>query len=276
MRGRLVFATAIVAISLTACSSSSSAKPQTDGVQVDGKTDAYNGSFTAYFPSTIQVHAGDSVQFKSVFTGEPHTVTMGKLVDTGLPKATPNEQAEPPELQKIPTLLPTGPGDAAQGAAQPCYLATGDPPANGDACSAAQHTQPEFDGTQTYYNSGFLPDGAVFTVKLSKNIKAGTYNYFCTLHREAMTGKIQVVKDSVKIPTPAQVTSSGQAALTQLAGKLNGAATALQTGTIPGLVPTAVPDQVIAGSGDPNIQNARSTSSARRTSRSPSVARSPG
>jgi plastocyanin len=72
-----------------------------------------------------------------------------------------------------------------------------------------------------------------------------------------MTGKIQVVKDSVKIPTPAQVTSSGQAALTQLAGKLNGAATALQTGTIPGLVPTAVPDQVIAGSGDPNIQNAQ-------------------
>ena len=60
-----------------------------------------------------------------------------------------------------------GPGDAVQASGQPCFLTTGDPPAS-DACTKDQQKQPDFDGTQTYYNSGWLPDGEHFKMTLSK------------------------------------------------------------------------------------------------------------
>ena len=80
-----------------------------------------------------------------------------------------------------------------QAAAAPCYLTTGSAPEDGAACTADEQQQTDFDGTQTYYNSGFLPEAAVFKVKLSEDIAPGTYNYYCLLHREGMAGTITVV-----------------------------------------------------------------------------------
>jgi hypothetical protein len=53
-------------------------------VQVDGATPAFNVTFAAYFPDSLQIHPGDSIDFHSVFRGSPHTVTLGTLVDQGL------------------------------------------------------------------------------------------------------------------------------------------------------------------------------------------------
>src|SRR2546427_2666609 len=56
------------------------AKAETFPVQVDGKSSAFNFEATAYFPDQVTVHPGDTVDFTSVFRGEPHTVTFGTLV----------------------------------------------------------------------------------------------------------------------------------------------------------------------------------------------------
>lgn len=220
-------------------------------VQVDGTTDDLQMSTLAYFPQAVTVHAGDTVTFKSNDTGEPHTVTFGTIVDTGLNAfaALPDEiknADEPPSEEeiaklpadtqanlkatgdldeKLPALLPDGPGDANQLAANPCFLATGDP-ATDAACPEV--AQPAFDGTQAVFNSGFLPDDATFDVELADDIAPGTYNYFCLLHRQGMTGTITVVADDTDVPSAAEVATTAADELEErFASKLKPAATEL-------------------------------------------------
>ncbi len=170
------------------------ASPQTFAVSVDGHTAENKTAFLGYFPHELSAHPGDTVQFDLADSGEPHTVTFGTLVDSGvaaLPTWT-DPNTEPPDLAKLPLLLPDGPGDANQVAANPCFVASGDPPA--DATKACPTTdQPAFDGTASFYNSGWLAPDAPFTMTLSPNLKPGTYHYFCLLHREGMMGTLTVV-----------------------------------------------------------------------------------
>jgi plastocyanin len=226
-------------------------------VQVDGKADTFSASFFAYFPSQIQAHPGDEVDFTSVFRGEPHSVTLGKDVDdvfsilaqacpNGGPNEDPNCANGPPAgfadqynaaSNKLPPLIPDNPTDPIpQGSAQPCFLATGDIPTDNSACPEV--TQPDFDGTQTVYNSGFLADGAVFKVKLADNIAPGTYNYYCLLHREGMTGTITVVDKDTNIPSADDQKATGDAALADAISKLEPSFTPLASLT---------PDTAVAG-----------------------------
>ncbi len=104
----------LVALALLAAACSSAAStptpaPQTFRVQVDAKTPKFGATFSAYFPNELTARPGDTVQFKLVDTGEPHTVTFGTLVDQGLAaaaKAPPGEGDAVPELQKLPNVLP--------------------------------------------------------------------------------------------------------------------------------------------------------------------------
>src|SRR5438270_10271590 len=57
---------------------------QTFTVNVDGHNPAANESFIAYFPNVVRVHPGDTIVFHQVGNGEPHTVTLGTLVDNVL------------------------------------------------------------------------------------------------------------------------------------------------------------------------------------------------
>src|SRR3954452_11572258 len=105
-----------------------SSEAQTRKVHVDWKTDKFNGAFLKYFPKQVTVRPGDTVDFEETWTGEPHTVTMGTLVDTAIKdvdaippdqRQNPNTQP-PPSYAKLPTLLPED-GDFHQNAAQPCF-----------------------------------------------------------------------------------------------------------------------------------------------------------
>jgi plastocyanin len=240
---KLLFVFAVAGLlAVTACSGGGSKnKAQVFPVQVDGKTDAFVASFLAFFPNKVEAHAGDTVEFHSNFTGEPHTVTLGKDVDDDfnlIAEACPNggladpacAEGPPAEFAdradavdaKLPPLLPDLPSDPiSQAAAQPCFLATGDAPTDNSACSAAQmQPQPDFDGTQTFYNSGWLQDQQVFTVKLASKIAPGTYNYFCLLHREGMSGTITVVDTATDVATPAEQTATGAQELADTVSKL--------------------------------------------------------
>lgn len=229
---------------------------QTVVVNVDADTSSAPVAFTAYFPKKVTVHPGDTIDFTSNFTGEPHTVTLGTLVTEGLAKVDPEAEDEPGELQKIPHLLPDGPGDAIQAAAQPCFLPAGEDPPESDACSKAQQEQGDFTGTESYYNSGFLGDGDHFKVTLAEDIAPGTYSYFCNLHRAGMTGEITVVAADETAQTADEVATAGEKELSTKLGSLDSTLTAIKAGTLPPFLTTASPTGVIAGGGSQDVQDA--------------------
>src|SRR5207302_3808360 len=139
----------------------------------------------------------------------------------------------PPALQKLdaklPQLLPQGPGDAIQTAANPCFVSTGVPSSTGPCPNG---TQPSFDGTQAYYNSGWLDKNAKFTVQISKSTAPGTYYFMCLLHREGMTGKIDVVSSGTSVPSPSAQAATGQKELAAVEAKLAPAVAAERKGKL--------------------------------------------
>ena len=242
-------------------------------VEVDSSNTELGMSALAYFPQAVTVHAGDTVTFHSNDTGEPHTVTLGSIIDTGLKAfaALPDDiksAEEPPSEEdiaklpadvqknvqdtlaldtKLPALLPDGPGDANQLAANPCFQATGDP--NPDA-ACPKGTQPAFDGTQSVYNSGYLADDAEFEVALADDIAPGVYNFMCLLHRQGMTGTITVVDEGTDVPSADEVAKSATDELeSRFASKLRPLAQQLATSTV---------DKAVAGSppldSDPDLE----------------------
>src|SRR5437016_4082469 len=93
MGRRVALIVALLALVASACAkSTTSSTPTTTAkgitVQIDGKTDKFNGIFTSYFPNALSVHPGASVTFKLPhFNGEPHTVTLGTLAEAAVAKA---------------------------------------------------------------------------------------------------------------------------------------------------------------------------------------------
>jgi plastocyanin len=247
-----------VASGSTAKRSAAAVGAQTFGVSVDGNAKGANETFIAYFPNQLRVHPGDRVVFTVHGPGEPHTVTFGTDVDdvlSAFDRLKPAQQNNPPKSvialdAKLPQLLPQGPGDAVQDAANPCFVATGTVPANA-ACPAGDSTQPAFGGTQAYYNSGWKDPGQKFTVSISSGTRPGTYRFFCLLHREGMTGKLNVVPATTSIPSPSAVAATAAKELAAAQANLAAPLKALRQGKAP--LPVALPGKhvVLAGSGNP-------------------------
>lgn len=264
IRGRWAIALGVVALSASACGSSGTsgaasgpkssapAGPASYKVLVDGHTAENRAAFIAFFPKMVQVHPGDTVVFHSAYSGEPHTVAMGAVVDTALNKmdallkANPKamDGPPPPEFLKIPQLLPQGPGDAIQAGAQPCVVATGAVPTK-DACPVQE--QPEFAGTEQIASSGWLGADQDYKVTFSKAMKPGTYRVICQLHGPGMTAEVQVVDPGTKIKDPAAVEAEGVAARDASLANLAQGFAALTTATA---------DKAIAGGGSDKDESA--------------------
>ncbi len=241
------------------------ASSQTFTINVDGRNPQVNESFLAYFPHSITVHAGDSVVFHYVGVGEPHTVTLGTLADNAVSifnHLTPAQQHadNPPPAARaadaaLPSLFPQGPGDAVASVANPCYQQSGS--VGTSICPNSQHEQPDFNGTQSYYNSGWLDANQKWTVRLSSATSVGTYRFMCLLHREDMSGKITVVPASKTIMSPSQQFALGEKQLAAAEKPLAEPAALLAQGKppIPNLtLPGANP--VLVGSGAQNSSGA--------------------
>jgi plastocyanin len=78
----------LAALGLVA-SSCMSGGPQERTVFVDYSHDEFASIMVGYFPGEVTVAAGDTVVFKQTWTGEPHTVTGGTLVDKMMAKGKP-------------------------------------------------------------------------------------------------------------------------------------------------------------------------------------------
>lgn len=193
-------------------------------VLVDYKNDRFPASFLSFFPKRVKVHAGDTVEFRQFWSGEPHTVTMGTAVDefgkpfwdiidplfAGKKVDVPEEEPEADEFfEKLPFLAEEETLQPIQSAAQPCYLDDTTPDLSDSSKPCPKREQPAFNGRQRYYNSGFIPfqgaKGNTFELPLSDDIAPGTYHYYCNWHFVAMSGVVEVVPASTALPTQANV-----------------------------------------------------------------------
>ncbi|MGQ0521204.1 MAG: cupredoxin domain-containing protein [Actinomycetota bacterium] len=188
-------------------------------VSVDARPDDFSASFFSYFPRQLTARPGDSVEFAAAFSGEPHTVAFGTVIDEALtaaaatPPNTPLPQDVKDKLAKAPAFFPPDAtdldADPQPAAAQPCFLANVDPPPAA-ACTPEQQEQPEFTGKERFYSSGFLPDEATFKMALADDIAPGTYQFMCLVDRTEMTGTLTVVRPDQEVPTPAEVRTAAQ------------------------------------------------------------------
>ncbi|HVV35601.1 MAG TPA: plastocyanin/azurin family copper-binding protein [Acidimicrobiales bacterium] len=231
---RLGGAVAIAAGVLTACGGGGSTATRT--VRVDYRADEFPSSFLGYYPRNVIVHPGDTVVFKQTWSGEPHSVTMGTVVDNfikyeplmekydsreaaladGVPQSTVD--AVDAAAAKVPGMVDDD-RKIYEGGARPCYVAkVADVPTYTDShdnvitgpsttCPTQGQPQPQFTGRQALYNSGYIPwqgSGAnSYTVKIAKNATPGTYSYFCNYHWVSMSGTVKIVPRKTSIPSNA-------------------------------------------------------------------------
>jgi plastocyanin len=152
--------------------------PQTYTVLV-GSDNVSNGvSISSFFPDTVKIHVGDSITWKAN-AHEIHTVTFlagQKLEDLLI--AAPDGMASPFQINPK-AGFPT--------------------PTNG-----------EYDGS-TFMNSGILSTDPGFVTSFTLTFThLGVFDYVCYVHGTMMSGEIDVVADSVAVPSPAQVQAQGQ------------------------------------------------------------------
>jgi plastocyanin len=209
---KAALAATLVGVMTWGCSSDSG---NSRTIEVDYSSDDFAGAFLAYYPREVTVTPGMTLKFHQTWTGEPHSVTFGTLVDENAAKhrqllrdiAAGKQNDGPPEDydfefwdEKMPTLFSDS-DDLGQDAAFPCYLEDEeDLKGDNKACTKAQQEQPEFTGRHAYYSSGFIPfEGELaneFEMKIAEDAKEGTYLYYCNVHGLPMSGEVTVKKDA--------------------------------------------------------------------------------
>jgi plastocyanin len=211
---RLTAAAATCVLLATACGGRASGPT----IFVDFQHDEFASFFIKNFPSKVTVTQGAELVFRQFWTGEPHSVTGGTLVNELMEEVRPYlemdrrgepiPQEPPKNIEKLERQLVwafTEDDSFNQTAAQPCYLGRGRPRKDGRPCSGAQQEQPAFDGTQTFYNSGVIayepPDGNEYRVKLTDDIDPGSYWFYCNVHGEFQSTEVVVKPAGSDVPT---------------------------------------------------------------------------
>jgi plastocyanin len=238
LRLLLVALVGVTGLNLAACSSGGG---ETRTIEVDYSSDDFAGSFLGFYPREVTVTPGMTLKFHQTWTGEPHSVSFGTLVDKNI--KGPLLQLiddyvagkvplpdEPPESydpkfwdERMPGLFASEEG-LSQAAAQPCYAKAEDRlPLDQKACAKAEQKQPDFTGTYAYYSSGFIPfegeRGNTFEMKIADDAKEGTYYYYCNVHGILMGGKV-TVKDGAKVESQASLNRRGKAESERIAKPL--------------------------------------------------------
>ena len=216
----------------TACADGGAA-PRT--VLVDYSHDEFASYFLRNFPSTVSVHPGTELVFRQTWTGEPHSVTGGTIVDELMEEVRPFREKfyrgeaipeEPPkaisELEKKVVWAFQEKGGLNQTAAQPCFLTTGAPSQDGEPCDDQE--QPVFNGKQSYYNSGLIPyegpQGNEYRVKLANNIKPGSYWFYCNVHGEFQSTEVVVKPRGEDVDSAEEVSRDARREITRAASPL--------------------------------------------------------
>lgn len=239
---RMIWLLVALALVAGACGGGGGSSSQGEGggeerkVLVDYRYDEFTSAFLRYYPEKVKVRAGDTVRFEQTWTGEPHSITMGKVVDdlfeyTELFEKYDSEEAARADgvteetiaevnatVNRIPGML-AGDREVFQAGAQPCYVrdlsdvpefSSGDGPPNADvSCPTKGQPQPKFTGKEGLYNSGFIPsdgpDANTFVLPVAADASPGTYRYFCNFHWVSMSGEVEIVAKDAAIPSQRDV-----------------------------------------------------------------------
>ncbi|MBW3560922.1 MAG: hypothetical protein KY437_00325 [Actinobacteria bacterium] len=225
----LLFVLAAFAIGLLLAACSGDEESGLREVLVDYNHDEFAGSFLGNFPHEVRVKPGMTLRFKQAWTGEPHSITGGRIVDEVMSQIVPMLEkyqgtpfSEIPEDdfmmvdelggQLPPYMLSDEVTDNAvnQNVAQPCFRREGGPPdAANEPCPDEEQEQPAFDGRFDFYNSGFIgyegPEGNEFEMQLAEDIAPGTYYFYCNVHGFMQHSKVVVVNEDEEIPSQAEV-----------------------------------------------------------------------
>lgn len=239
MRGKIA-AAMLVLIAATACAGDS-ATDRT--VRVDFRQDEFASHYWRFFPREIAAHPGDTIVFDQQWTGEPHTVTFGTLVDQSVPRVAQLErkyadvdESSPPEVLEqaekefdeamggVPSFDPYTEAGAVNWL-QPCYLDEGKPPRDRNTPCKAR-AQPEFNGRRSYYSSGFIspsgPTGNTYRVPLADDVRPGRYQFVCIVHQD-MEGRLVVRPKGADLPSPSEVNARALKEIERLASPLRAA-----------------------------------------------------
>lgn len=212
-----------------------SGRAGTSTVLVDFSHDEFASAFIKFFPGELTVGQGAEITFRQTWTGEPHTVTGGTLVDELMDAVEPYKKKlergeqipeEPPkDIAKLEkrVVWAFGEGnDLNQTGSQPCYLSKGEPRKDGKPCRTQE--QPDFTGKQTFYNSGIIPyegaQGNEYRVKLGNNIDPGSYWFYCIVHGEFQSTKVNVRPSGSDVPSQAEVNMAARKEIDRLAKPL--------------------------------------------------------
>jgi plastocyanin len=253
VRGAVLLAAGCLALAACGGGTQGTVPAETYTVLVDGHTDDSPVAFSSFFPKVVRVHPGDTVAFRSQYSGLPHTVAVGRAVDAALRRIDQIAATDPAALSKgppaeyaaLPRLLPTGPGDANQAAAQPCVVTGKATIPTRDACPDQELKT--YDGTPQLATSGWLGPDQDWSVTFAKSTKAGTYRFLCQVHGPDMSGSVQVVSADTAIKNPAAVSAEGQT------GR-DAALQRVRSGFA--LLSSATAAHPLAGSGDPGAPEA--------------------
>jgi len=141
------------------------AAPRT--VNVDGQTDKFNSAFLAYFPNEVQVRpVTRSIQGDLDRRASP--VTMARSSRPALRGQGGAAERPRPRASRRCGDAAEGPGDANQTARAAVLPRQRKQPTTPPGVPKVP--QPAFNGRQGYYNSGFLPEGKTFSVKLADDV----------------------------------------------------------------------------------------------------------
>ena len=255
----------LVTIGLSACGGGGSSSRT---IQVDYRSDDFAGSFLGFYPRDVTVKPGTTLKFRQTWNGEPHSVTLGSVIDDGIKPVldlvrgiqdgTKEDPGEPPPEYNAELFDNTLPGlfnseqGLQQAAAFPCYIADiKQLPLEHAACATKDQVQPEFTGRLAYYSSGFIRDTGSnaneFDMKIADNAKPGTYFYYCNVHGVLMSGEITVSK-TAKVASQAALNREGRAEAQKTAAPLLKVLKKEQAGK--GAFPLP-----LAGSGDKSLQS---------------------
>ena len=233
MRPRLpaaLLATALAVMGLGACGGGGG---NSRTIQVDYHSDDFAGAFIGYYPNNVTLRPGMTLQFHQSWNGEPHSVTMGAVIDQkiapvldlvrGIHDGTKKDPGEPPPefdqdffFNRLPNLFQNNTDALGQDAAHPCYAKSVDdlPLDHAKACPKADQVQPAFTGRLAYYSSGFIPfegaGGNTFSINIAKDAKPGKYFYYCNVHGPLMSGELTVSK-SAAVESQASINRRGKA-----------------------------------------------------------------
>ncbi len=186
-----VFLILLVSLAMPAAIAMAASGPQTYHVLVGADNVSRGISLMSYFPGTLRIHVGDTVIWDAN-SHEIHTVTF-KAPATTPSIIVPAPSSFPPGTLMLDPMFafPTAPLGGM------------------------------YDGT-TFANSGLLStDPGSFTQFSLTFTQQGTFTYSCLVHGVMMSAKVEVLPDSVSIPSPAAVSARAHRTATRQLSKAN-------------------------------------------------------